>query len=61
MSLLSDEAADIIASQYRKKECGSLAAYEDQLNDVSALISAEEVWPCVLKGVALRLPMWQEL
>lgn len=30
-----EEAAGIIASQYRKKESGALAAYEEQMNDVS--------------------------
>ncbi len=35
MCIFSEEAADIIASQHRKKESGTLAAYEEQLNDVS--------------------------
>ncbi len=30
-----DEAAGIIASQHRRKESGTLAAYEDQLNEVA--------------------------
>lgn len=32
-----EEAAGIIAAQYSKKESGALAAYEEQLNEVTKM------------------------